>query len=265
MGAVDVQDARVEAEVSAWGLVQVDQDEAEATGLRAWESHEYKGLRHGGRWHRLRRWAIEYRRFPGDPGSPEVWEALAEFMEQHREHESGVKLRPTIIGIDTGGHYGAQTADFVRTRGSGYQCLKGLPPTRFGGVLARRSVTLDSLTDYGPSGLMLVCTNSAKATVFSLLRQSCAGAEPRPMTWPADESKYGPVEFESICSETLQRVVDKRSGRTALQWKKTARANEGLDLLVYSLALVSHLGIQFLLAERELIEDAANANQSIAA
>ena len=265
VGACDVQDNRLEAEVSAWGLVEVDRDEAEATGLRGWETHEYKGLRHGGRWYRLRRWAIEYRRFPGDPGSPEVWEELAEFMEQHRTHESGVRLRPTIIGIDTGGHYGAQVADFVRTRGSGYQCLKGLPPTRFGGVLARRSITTDSLHDYGPCGLMLVCTNSAKASVFSLLRQSCSGTEPRPMSWPADEAKYGPVEFEGICSETLQRVVDKRTGRTTLAWKKTSRLNEPLHLLTYSLALVSHLGIQFMLAERELIEEARNANQSKAA
>ena len=82
---------------------------------------------------------------------------------------------------------------------------------------------------------------------------------------PADESRYGPVEFEGICSESLQRVVDKRTGRTALQWKKTSRLNEPLDLLVYSLALVSHLGIPFMLTERQLIEDASNANQAKAA
>ena len=85
------------------------------------------------------------------------------------------------------------------------------------------------------------------------------------MTWPADESKYGPVEFEGICSESLQRVIDKRTGRTTLAWKKTSRLNEPLDLLVYSLALVSHLGLSFMLTERQLIEDASNANQSIAA
>ena len=96
-GAVDVQDNRLEAEVSAWGLVEVDRDEAESTGLRGWESHEYRGLRHGGRWYRLRRWAIEYRRFPGDPGGAEVWEDLAEFMEAHLQHESGVRLRPVIV------------------------------------------------------------------------------------------------------------------------------------------------------------------------
>ena len=247
------------------GVVEVDKDDAEASAVKGWESHEYRGLRHGGRWYRLRRWAIEYRRLAGDPGDAGVWEDLAEFMETLREHVRGVRLRPVIIGIDTGGHYTQQVADFVRTRGAGYQCLKGLPPTRFGGVLARRSITTDSLHDYGSAGLMLICTNAGKASVFSLLRQSCAGAEPRPMSWPADESRYGPVEFESICSETLTRVVEKRTGRTTLQWKKTTRLNEALDLLVYSLALVSHLGIAFMLAEGELIEESAHANHSIAA
>ena len=265
VGAVDVQDNRLEAEVSAWGLSEVARDEAEASGIKGWESHEYRGLAHGGTWYRLRRWAVEYRRLPGDPGTPELWDSLADWMETPRLHASGVQLRPVIVGIDTGGHYGAQTADFVRTRGAGYQCLKGLPPTRFGGVLARRSITTDSLLDYGPAGLMLVCTNAGKASVFSLLRQSCAGASPRPMSWPADESRYGPVEFEGICSESLQRTVDKRTGRTTLAWKKTSRVNEPLDLLVYSLAAVSHLGIPFMLAERELIERASHANPSIAA
>ena len=97
---------------------------------------------------------------------------------------AGACSRPVIVGIDSGGHYTEQAADFAMSRGEGYQCLKGLPPTRFGGVLARRSVTLDSLHDYGSNGLMLICTNAGKASVFSLLRQSCTGTEPRPMTWP---------------------------------------------------------------------------------
>ena len=127
---------------------------------------------------------------------------------------------------------------------------------------AVQSVTQDALHDYGSNGLALICTNSSKASVFSLLRQSCTGTVPRSMTWPADETFYGPEQFEGICSETLERVVDKRTGRTRLQWKKIGRANEALDLLVYSLACVSHLGIPFLLAERELIEATTNARYS---
>ena len=120
--------------------------------------------------------------------------------------------------------------------------------------------------DYGTNGLMLICTNAGKASTFSLLRQSCSGTEPRPMTWPADETFYGPEQFEGICSETLERVVDKRTGRTRLQWKKNRTGEtKALDLLVYSLACVSHLGIPFLLAEQDLIARSTNAHHSRAA
>ena len=261
IGAVDVQDNRLEAEVSAWGLVEVARDDA--SQLKGWGSHEFRGLQHEGRWYRLRRWALEYKRFHGDPGEPSLWEQLAEFMEQPRPHATGPLLRPVSVGVDIGGHYGPQVADFVKDRGAGYQSIKGLPPQRYGAVLARRSVTADSLENYGPSGLMLVCGNAGKASCFSLMRQSIAGAEPRPMVWPLDEARYGLQEFEGIVSETLIRTLDKRTGATRLMWRKIAPLNEPLDLLVYSLAQVSHLGIRFLLHEADAIARAAE--QEIAA
>ena len=66
-----------------------------------------------------------------------------------------------------------------------------------------------------------------------------------------------PREFEGIVSETLMRTLDKRPGATRLMWRKIARANEPLDVLVYSLALVSHLGLGFMLAEADAIVRAA--------
>ena len=259
IGAVDVQDNRLEGEISAWGLVEVERDDA--SQLKGWGSHEFRGLQHEGRWYRLRRWALEYRRFHGDPGTPELWQQLAEFMEQPRPHATGPLLRPVSVGIDIGGHYGPQVAEFVRDRGAGYQCVKGLPPVRFGGVLARRSVTADSLENCGPSGLTLVCGNAGKASCFSLMRQSIAGAEPKPMVWPLDESRYGPEEFEGVVSETLMRTLDKRTGGTKLLWKKIAPRNEALDVMVYSLALASHLGLGFMLHEQASIARAAEVGE----
>ena len=256
IGAVDVQDNRLEAEVTAWGVAEVGSRE-DASEIKGWGSHEFRGLAHEGRWYRLRRWGMEYRRFYGDPGNPDIWEQLAEFMETPRRHAAGPMLRPVTVGVDTGGHYGQQVAEFVKVRGQGYQCLKGLPPVRFGATLARRSVTADSLDTYGPDGLMLVCGNTGKASAFSLMRASIAGAEPRPMVWPMDESRYGAVEFEGIVSETLVRVLDKRTGRTTLAWRKIARENEPLDLMVYSLAIASWLGVGVMLAEAANIRRAA--------
>ncbi len=255
IGAVDVQDNRLEAEISAWGCVEVG--EADASRVKGWGSPEFKGLMHGGRWYRLRRWALDYRRFYGDPGNPDLWAELAAFVETPRPHGAGPMVRPALTVIDSGGHYTEQAAEFVRTQGGGYMCLKGLPPQRFGAVLARRSVTADSLETYGPSGLMLVCGNSAKATAFSLMRQSIAGVEPKPMTWPQDETRYGPEEFEGIVSETLMRTLDKKTGATRLMWRKIVPRNEPLDLLCYSLAAVSHLGVGILLAEADNIRRAA--------
>ena len=255
VGAVDVQDNRLEAELSAWGVVEVASAE-DASKVKGWASHEFRGLAYDGKWYRLRRWALDYRRFAGDPGADDVWNELAEFLETPRPHETGPMLRPVTVGIDSGGHYAPRVADFAKAGGVSYQCLKGLPRYRHDGYIARRSVTADVLANYGPNGLLLIGTNEAKASVFSLLRQSIAGAEPKPMVWPTDESRYGMLEFEGIVSETLVRVMDKRTGSTTLTWRKIGRANEPLDLLVYSLAVVNFLGVGFLLSEAEAIRKA---------
>ena len=252
IAACDVQDNRLECEISAWGLHEVE-TEGESQTMGAAQVSEYRGLRHAGKWWKLRRWAMSYHRLRGDPGQPEVWDELAEIAERPIPHALGPRLRPCITGVDVGGHYGPAVSEFVRTRGDGYQCLKGLGQNRFGSSLARRSVTVDSLEQYGPSGLLLVCANSGKNQVFSMLRQSCAGADPRPLVWPQDTGAYGPEEFEGICSETLSRVIDKRTGRTRLQWKKTRRENEALDVLVYSLAMATFLGPAFMQREADAI------------
>ena len=255
VAAADTQDNRVEIETSAWGIEEVGRAE-DASSMRGWGTHEFRGLQFDGRWYRLRRWALNLRRFPGDPGDPALWNEVAAFVETPIPHETGPLLRPCLIGIDSGGHYADAVAEFCKAGGTAYQPIKGLGRHRFDGAIARRSVTSDVLDRYGPSGLLLVGTNEAKGSCFSLLRQSIAGAEPKPFLWPNDPSRYGPVEFEQIVSETLVRVLDKRTGATALQWRKIGKENEALDLLCYSLALVHFLGIPFLLSEAAAIRKA---------
>ena len=255
VAAADTQDNRVEVELSAWGLVEVKTAE-DASNVKGWGSHEFRGLQFDGKWYRLRRWALNLRRFPGDPGDPALWNEVTQFVETPLRHASGVPLRPVCVGIDSGGHYADAVAEFAKAGGVSYQCIKGLGRHRFDGYIARRSVTADVLDRYGPNGLLLIGGNETKASVFSLLRQSIAGAEPRPFLWPDDASRYGVEEFTQIVSETLVRVLDKRTGSTTLVWKKIGRENEALDLLCYSFAMVNHLGIPFLLSEAEAIKRA---------
>ena len=75
--------------------------------------------------------------FMETPAHRSCGRSLAEFMEQPRPHATGPLLRPVSVGIDIGGHYGPQVADFVKDRGAGYQCVKGLPPQRLWSVYLR--------------------------------------------------------------------------------------------------------------------------------
>ena len=99
--------------------MEVAKAEAEVTGIRGWEAPGYHGLSHGGRWYRLRRFAD---RVPAHPWRPrhrrQPWDELARMMESPREHESGCLLRPVIVGIDSGGHFTEQVADFVKANGA---------------------------------------------------------------------------------------------------------------------------------------------------
>ena len=55
--------------------------------MKGWGSHEFRRLAHEGKWYRLRRWALDYRRFHGD-------ENLAAFIETPIPHATGPLLRP---------------------------------------------------------------------------------------------------------------------------------------------------------------------------
>ena len=226
--------------------------------MKGWGSHEFRGLAHEGKWYRLRRWALDYRRFHGDPGNPELWENLAEFIEALIPHATGPLLRPVTVGIDIGGHYGGAGGRIREDAGRGLPVFEGLAarPLRRGpgAAIGHRRLARDLWAGRAAAGMRRQRRDDC---VLPLLRQSIAGAEPRPMVWPMDESRYGAVEFEGIVSETLIRTLEKRTGRTTLAWRKIARANEPLDLMVYSLAIVSHLGVGILLSEAEAILRAA--------
>ena len=96
-----------------------------------------------------------------------------------------------------------------------------------------------------------------------MLRQSVAGDDPA-LTWPQDERHYGPEEFEGIVSEVLTRQLNRQTGATIQVWKKIGRYNEPLDLLTYSLALIHHVGIGFLVSQADAIARAADQERAAA-
>jgi phage terminase large subunit GpA-like protein len=68
-------------------------------------------------------WPIEHELIPGDPGIPEgsngsPWNELAAIVDTPRtyRHASGTELKPSVTGIDAGGHHSKNVYAFTRKR-----------------------------------------------------------------------------------------------------------------------------------------------------
>lgn len=196
--AVDVQDDRLEAEVCGWGAEE--------------ES-----------------WSVDYKRFYGSPGQPQVWADLTHWLQQQREHACGVMLRVECLTVDTGGHHTKEAYWYVKKyRGRAY-ALKGsnqqgaplIPPRpnrqRGAGIY-----------------LYHVGTVAAKDTIFPRLKLTEPG--PGYLHFPA-LPHYDEEYFEQLASEEKRNKYD-RGVLTGYFYKKIRARNEALDLKVYNLAAV---------------------------
>jgi len=193
---VDVQDDRLECEVVAWGPGE--------------ES-----------------WGIQYDVFHGDPGKEELWKRLDDHLNKTWLHESGVTLRITAAGIDTGGHYTEQTYRFVKPRqGRGVFALKG----RGGAGLPL--VSGFSKNNKGKVKLFSIGVDGAKETLY-FSRLNAAEPGPGYCHFP---TSYNQEYFHQLTGE--QKVQVESKGRMAHRWepKTSHRRVEALDCRVYATA-----------------------------
>ena len=186
---VDVQKNRLEASIVAWG-------EGEQG------------------------WLIDHLILPGDTAQPEVWDDLAEALE-----EAGVQL----AGIDEGFNTGVVRA-FCERRA---WCvpLKGLPGARPLVEDDKRRQQRLRHRARKRAGTEPVGVDQAKALLYARLKQPRVGPGyihfPR---LPAFDDEY----FAQLGAERLVRKM--RGTRPLLEWVQTRPRNEALDCLVYALA-----------------------------
>ncbi len=176
-------------------------------------------------------WLIAYSQFHGDPGRQEVWNELDGFLRQEFEHQSGVKLKITAVGIDSGGLHTEQAYRFCKARsGRRIWALKG------GSMRGKEVVGRPSDKNRYRTKLFLVGTDTAKDIVFSRMRIRTPG--PGYMHLPAwVDDEY----IEQLTSERAIRKYVKGRG-TVREYVKTRERNEALDLEVYCLATLYTLG-----------------------
>jgi phage terminase large subunit GpA-like protein len=214
---VDVQDDRLEIEVTGWGM-----------GFESW-SVEYKVLR-------------------GDPGAAALWLELDQYLAKKFRHASGLVLPIRATFIDSGGHHTKQVYDFSRRRATRWIfACKGvggpghpLTPPR-ASILAGKRVPL-----------WLVGTDAAKEAIYSNFKVEEIG--PGFCHWPSGyrnekgemvpRPEYDQEYFLGITAEEL--VEEPRpNGASKRVWKKRRERNEPLDCRVYALAALDALRPNF--------------------
>lgn len=158
----------------------------------------------------------------GSPAELLVWANLREYMQKTFMHKNG-QMRIVATTIDTGGHYTAQTYEFVKTcdpmsvfaiKGSSTpgSPISGKPNIQKNGV-----------------NLYMIGTDTIKNLLFSRLL--------------IDEKGPGYVHFPMKLDEEYfkQLTAEKRKpkfvkGFKKYEWIKTRKRNEQLDLFVYNIA-----------------------------
>ncbi len=131
---MDVQDDRIEFEVTGWGAGE--------------ES-----------------WSIDYIRLYGDLSRGEIWQALGEMLGRPYRREDGVLMNIAQLCMDSGGHFTDEVYAFCRKRGTDWAIpIKGA--SQSGKPIATFPKTRNKKGVY----LTLVGTDTAKELVYQRFR-----------------------------------------------------------------------------------------------
>lgn len=181
-------------------------------------------------------WALEHVIHPGDPAQPAVWDTLEQYLRRPWKHASGLELRISRGGVDTGGHYFDEVVAFCG-RFNPHQMIPCKGSSVYGDPVANYHRTTKG-KNVG-TWLCHIGTDSAKETWFSRFKlEPTLNGEP--------QANYLHLPAADWCSEhwvkqaTNAVKVLKQSGRRR-QWvfdmRNSGEGDEALDCLVGNLAM----------------------------
>ena len=182
-------------------------------------------------------WLIDHQEIYGDPSRPELWKQLDEVVLREWPHALGVKLRPDVVAIDSGGHFTAETYQYARERGrQGVIAIKGQsqrdkPPI---GKATKVDVNYRGKTLKRGALVHPVGSDTIKTTLFGRLKHNETGAG-----YLHFHMKTTTEYFEQLTAEK-QVLRYSRGGFPVREWvKKPSARNEALDCLVYAYAALN--------------------------
>ncbi|WP_321346446.1 phage terminase large subunit family protein [Halopseudomonas oceani] len=207
--AVDTQDDRLEMLVIGWG----------------------EGLE---------RWVVDHKVIQGRPEDDRTWAQLDEELKRRYLHASGIELSIRAAPIDSGGHHTQEVYQFCRLRRwRNIFAVKGASKTGRPVIAQRPSkvdVTWKGTTEKEGAELWLIGTDTAKDWIYNRY-----GLKEGPGALHFSNDLPDDFYAQCVAERKITRYV---RGYRRVEWTKAkADRNEGLDLLVYNLAMAHYLSI----------------------
>jgi phage terminase large subunit GpA-like protein len=185
-------------------------------------------------------WAVEHRKFFGDPEKNEVWEDLVGALQKVYKREDGVELRITHTAIDMG-YKPARVRRFIKS------C--GLPHVWgvVGSAVEQPTLVMPRQNKHYRMWTYAIATNVAKDIIFARLRIKEPG--PRYMHYPKGFG-FDDEYFRQLTAEVVRTTLV--MGFPKRKYEKTRDRNEALDLRVYGLAALDILPVNWAAVARNL-------------
>ncbi len=195
---VDQQDDRLEVEVVGWGVGK--------------ES-----------------WGIQYEFFMGDPGQPQVWEQLDQFLMKQWSYKDGRQLGITCTVVDSGdGNYTQEVYEFTKPREA-----RHIYSGKGRGGLGVPYLSRPTKTNRVGATLFTIGVDAGKSSIMHRLRLEDEG--PGFCHFPREADRgYDEEYFKGLLAE--RQVHEYRGGRTKVSWVKVRERNEPLDCRNYATA-----------------------------
>ena len=188
----------------------------------------------------MEKWVVDHQIVRGDPADLATWKKAAELTKSQYQHAGGELLTIDGTFVDSGGAHTQEVYNFTyKHRYDHVFAIKGSSKPNRPIISAKPTIVdIDERGKVEKRGgkLWFIGTDTAKDYLHS--------------RWKL-EAGPGAVHFANNLSEDYfkqlvseYRVVKWRRGRKTTTWeKKNGEANEGLDLMVYNLAMAHHLGL----------------------
>ncbi len=208
---VDTQDNRLELEVVGWGMNK--------------ES-----------------WGIDYRVIYGDPGQPEVWQKLSDYLSQLWSYADGEQLGISCVCVDSGGHHTDDVYKFCKQN----QRRNIFAIVGRGGQ-GKPSVNKPTRNNRAKVILFTLGVDTIKGDLYSRLKIAKPGAGYCHFPYePKNNNRgYDDNYFKGLLSERM--VIKRVRGRDVAVWEVRSRdlRNEPLDTRVYATGALEILNPNF--------------------